>query len=328
MPNVKVKVHDWPVEKNIAGVRDGRLQLAIILPPLKANALDELRFEPLFTGRVCLAVSCDHPLVARRSVSLADAAREPFIGLTRGDYPRYLEYLNAIFARVNDRPRLVEEHDGWSGVFSSVGAGIGVALTSDAFNYAFDDRIKLVRLTPEPKRVAVGIITRKGKLGPAAEKFCQCERSFRRYSLVQSSELLQLCVHGHQFPSARFAELFWFLFGGYQHRGAFVLHEEHDEFRRFGLASVSPDDMNVLRAFIEGLARCQSYFFPAPDLHYDRALQHINKPMCVVAMYWVRAARRILNHEHQTFLARKVRQVFRHELRQLRFLGFRRGGHR
>src|ERR1700750_2604353 len=61
MPKVKVKVHDWPVEKNIAGVRDGRLQLAIILPPLKAHALEELRFEPLFTGRICLAVSSDHP---------------------------------------------------------------------------------------------------------------------------------------------------------------------------------------------------------------------------------------------------------------------------
>jgi DNA-binding transcriptional LysR family regulator len=176
MPKVKVKVHDWAVEKNIAGVRDGRLQLAIILPPLKANALDELRFEPLYTGRVCLAVSCDHPFATRRSVSLADAAREPFIGLTREDYPRYLEYLNAIFAHVDDKPRLVEEQDGWSGVFSAVSAGAGVALTSDAFNYAFDDRIKLVRLTPEPKRVAVGIITRNGKLGPAAQKFCLCAK--------------------------------------------------------------------------------------------------------------------------------------------------------
>lgn len=176
MPNVKVKVHDWPVEKNIAGVRDGRLQLAIILPPLKANALDELRFEPLFTGRVCLAVSCEHPFAARRSVSLADAAREPFIGLTPEEYPRYREYLSAIFARVNDKPRIVEEQDGWSGVFSSVSADVGVALTSDAFNYAFDDRIKLVRLTPEPKRVAVGIITRKGRLGPAAAKFCECAK--------------------------------------------------------------------------------------------------------------------------------------------------------
>ena len=176
MPNVKVKMHDWPVEKNIAGVRDGRLQLAIILPPLKVNALDELRFEPLFTGRVCLAVSSDHPFAARRSVSLTDAAREPFIGLTREEYPRYAEYVSAIFARVNDKPRLVEEHDGWSGIFSSVSAGVGVALTSDAFNYAFDDRIKLVRLTPEPKKVTIGSITRKGKLRPAAAKFCECAK--------------------------------------------------------------------------------------------------------------------------------------------------------
>ena len=176
MPNVKIKLHDWRVENNIAGVRDGRLQLAIILPPLKANALEELRFEQLFTARVCLAVSCDHPFAKKQSISLADAAREPFIGLTRDEYPRYSEYLSAIFARVNDKPRVVEEHDGWSGVFSAVSAGTGVALTADAFNYAFNDRIKPLRLTPEPKRVAVGIITRKGKLGPAAEKFCQCAK--------------------------------------------------------------------------------------------------------------------------------------------------------
>ena len=94
----------------------------------------------------------------------------------REEYPRYQEYLDAIFARVNDKPRIVEEHDGWSGVFSAVSAGTGVAITSDAFNYAFNDRIKLLRLTPEPKRVAIGIITRKGKLGPAAEKFCQCAK--------------------------------------------------------------------------------------------------------------------------------------------------------
>ena len=176
IPNVKVKVHDWPVEKNIAGVRDGRLQLAIIIPPLKANALEELRFEELLTARVCLAVSCDHPFARRQSVSLADAAREPFIGLTREEYPRYLEYLNAIFARLNDKPTLVEEQDGWSGVFSAVSAGTGVALTSDAFSYAFDNRIKLLRLTPEPKRIAVGIITRKGKLSPTTEKFCECAK--------------------------------------------------------------------------------------------------------------------------------------------------------
>jgi DNA-binding transcriptional LysR family regulator len=74
------------------------------------------------------------------------------------------------------KPRVVEEHDGWSGVFSAVSAGTGVALTSDVFDYAFNDRVKLVRLTPEPKRIAIGLITRKGKLSLATEKFCQCAK--------------------------------------------------------------------------------------------------------------------------------------------------------
>src|SRR5690349_21963155 len=152
MPKVKVKLHDWPVEKEIGAVREGRLHLAIIIPPLKANSLDELRFEELLSIRVCLAVASDHSFAKRKSVSLTEAVREPFIGLTREDYPRYQEYLGAIFGKLTDKPRIVEEHDGWSGVFSAVSAGSGVAITSDAFNHGTGDRIKLVRLTPEPKR--------------------------------------------------------------------------------------------------------------------------------------------------------------------------------
>jgi len=174
MPNVHVKLHDWTIDQNIAGVRDGRLEVAIILRPAKGNPLAGLRFEELVNGRVCLAVSCKHPFARRQSVSLADAAHEPFIGLVREKYPRYQEYLAAVFAGVNEKPRIVEEHDGWPGVVSSVAGGSGVALSSDVFNYAFSDEIKQLRLTPEPKRVTVGIVTRKGKLSPAAEKFCQC----------------------------------------------------------------------------------------------------------------------------------------------------------
>jgi DNA-binding transcriptional LysR family regulator len=176
VPTVRVKLHDWPVEKEILGVRDGRLQLAIIVPPLTGNWLRELRFEELLRVRVCLAVSCDHPFAGRKSVSLADAARERFVGLMHEEYPQHRAYLSAIFAKVNDKPRIIEEHDGWAGVFSAVDAGTGAAIASDAFSYAFSDRIKFLRLTPEPKRVAIGIITRKGRLSPAAEKFYQCAK--------------------------------------------------------------------------------------------------------------------------------------------------------
>ncbi len=38
-----------------------------------------------------------------------------------------------------------------SGVMSSVEAGIGIAIGAEAFGYSFGNRVKLLRLTPEPK---------------------------------------------------------------------------------------------------------------------------------------------------------------------------------
>ena len=174
MPNVHVQLHDWPVEKEIAAVRDGQLQLAIIIPPLTGNWRRELQFEELMSLRVCLAVSCNHPFAQRKAVSLTEAARQPFIGLLHEEYPQHRVYVDAIFARVKDKPRFVEEQDGWADLFSAVDAGTGVAIASDAFDYTFGNRVKFLPLTPEPKRVPLGVISRKGKLSPAAEKFCRC----------------------------------------------------------------------------------------------------------------------------------------------------------
>jgi DNA-binding transcriptional LysR family regulator len=176
MPNAHVQLHDWPVEKQITAVRDGQLHLAIIIPPLTGDWRRQFRFEELMRLRVCLAVSCNHPFAQRKAVSLAEAAGQPFIGLLHEEFPQHRVYVDAIFARVKDKPRFVEEHDGWAGLFSAVDAGVGVAIASDAFDYPFRNRVRLLPLTPEPKRVPLGVISRKGRLSPATEKFCLCAR--------------------------------------------------------------------------------------------------------------------------------------------------------
>ena len=66
-------------------------------------------------------------------------------------------YFDANFARVKDKPRFVEEHSGWTELFSAADAGTEAAIASDAFDYAFGNRVKLLPLTPEPKRVPLGV---------------------------------------------------------------------------------------------------------------------------------------------------------------------------
>ena len=69
---------------------------------------------------------------------------------------------------------------------------------------------------------------------------------------------LSLCEQNHS--------QFLGLVSGHQYRSAFVLHEEHDEFRRFGLACVPPNDVDIIRAFVEGLTEFLSGAQPIFDV--------------------------------------------------------------
>jgi LysR family transcriptional regulator, benzoate and cis,cis-muconate-responsive activator of ben and cat genes len=174
MPKVHVKLHDWTGEKIFTSLRDGRLQLAFTIRPSKRGAARDLRFEELLREEVYLAVPPNHPFAQRRSVSLVDAAKEPFVGLTREDFPDYHAYLGAVFAPVKDKLRVIEEHDSMTSVISAVEAGTGVGLAVPGLS--FGSQVKLVRLTPEPKPFSFGIVTRKGRLSPATEKLWQCAK--------------------------------------------------------------------------------------------------------------------------------------------------------
>src|SRR5882724_7425215 len=175
MPKVHVRLHDWSNKTILNGVRDGRLQLGLITRSPKTGALHDVRFEELLRQRVCVAVAPQHPFARRRAIPLTEVATEPLVGLTREDYPNYYDLLSIIFSKVKQKPRVIEEHDSMPGVMSAVEAGTGVAVSVD-FGYSFGNRIKFLHLTPEPKPFSVGIVGRKGKLSPAAEKFWQCAK--------------------------------------------------------------------------------------------------------------------------------------------------------
>jgi DNA-binding transcriptional LysR family regulator len=145
----------------------------VFLPPRK-SALGNLRFEELTQESARLAVSPKHPFARRDAVSLADAACEPFVAYNREEYPDYHRRLNAVFAKVKTKLRVVEEHDGFTSLIPAIEAGRGVALVSESFVHSAGKRVKLLRLTPEPRPVIYGIAAPLGPLSTAAKKFWQC----------------------------------------------------------------------------------------------------------------------------------------------------------
>lgn len=173
-PGVRVKLHDFSTEEMLAGLREGKLQLAFVVkhPAL----LRGLHFEDLTRDAFRLAVAPKHPLAGRRAVKLAEAAREPLITYNRKDYPDAHRHLEALSAAVKNKPRVAEEHDSVSSLIAAVEAGNGVAIVTESLACTAGPRLKLIPFSPAPPPLVVGAAWAGRALTAAAGQFLQCAR--------------------------------------------------------------------------------------------------------------------------------------------------------
>src|SRR5262245_24265128 len=96
------------------------------------------------------------------------------------------------------------------------------------------------------------------------------------------------------------------LFGWNQCWSTLFFHQEHDELCRFAVARVAPDDVNVIRAFIESFAGFECDGLGTSQLHHDRTLEHVDERVRIVPMDFVSAARWVADRQYETFFAGNV----------------------
>jgi len=176
VPRVKVLLHDLSSDQLIAGLRNGTLELAIMVEPIGEQTVG-IEFEVLRTEGLCVAMSAAQPLARLKSIPLERLADEPLVGLSRKDYPEYYDYLDRIFAPIHAKPRIVVECDSMSSLIAEVEAGRGISLASPTFKLVFGKRLLYRALTGTTATVSVGIArATKGDVTSAGEKFCEILR--------------------------------------------------------------------------------------------------------------------------------------------------------
>jgi DNA-binding transcriptional LysR family regulator len=176
VPRVKVLLHDLSSDELIAGLRNGTLELAIMVEPIGEQTVG-IEFEVLRTEGLCVAMSAAQPLARLKSIPLERLANEPLVGLSRKDYPEYYDYLDRIFAPIHAKPRIVVECDSMSSLIAEVEAGRGISLASPTFKLVVGKRLLYRALTGTTATVSVGIVrATKGDVTPAGEKFCEILR--------------------------------------------------------------------------------------------------------------------------------------------------------
>ena len=170
VPGVRVTLHDFSTEEMLAGLRENRLHVALMVQP-EGGQLRGLRFHELARYPMCAAVAPSHRFARSRSLALARMVTEPLIAYSRADYPEYHASLAEIFAPVGRIPTIAEEHDSVTSLIAAVEAGRGIALVPSALTCMVGARLKVLPLTPEPAPIVVGAVCRKASDSAIAQRF-------------------------------------------------------------------------------------------------------------------------------------------------------------
>jgi DNA-binding transcriptional LysR family regulator len=168
-PGVRVSLHDLSTEEMLGGLRDGKLQVALGIPPT-GDKLHGLHFDELARYPICVAVAPNHPLARARSVTRANLAQESLIAYGRAGYPEYHDELDSLFAPTG-RPPIAEEHDSVTSVIAAVEAGRGVAVVPSCLACMSGPRLKLLPLVPAPPQIVVGAVRRAGTPSTTVQRF-------------------------------------------------------------------------------------------------------------------------------------------------------------
>jgi DNA-binding transcriptional LysR family regulator len=180
VPRVTVKLHDLSGDEMAVGLRDGTLEIALMVRPLEEN-ITGLIFEPLLSYPMMVACSHDHPFKKLRRVSVKQLRDQKLIVLRRDDYSDYHHLLSQIFAQETKLPAIAAECDSASSLITELEGGHGVAILSKVMKSSIGSRLIMRPLHGTEVDIDVGLCrAMKGDVTPAGEKFCEFVRQAAR----------------------------------------------------------------------------------------------------------------------------------------------------
>jgi DNA-binding transcriptional LysR family regulator len=168
-PNIALSLAEGLTAAQLAGVRDGELDLGLItVPPGRSVAADGVELAHLLDDPMLVAIPREHRLARRRTVRLAELAADHWIA----GWPIPEDtLLGAIPAGFEPEIRYVVP--GWTAKLGLVAAGLGVTLMPGLAASAARSDILIKRLHPDDVRLRAVYAATPPRAGkpPAVQRF-------------------------------------------------------------------------------------------------------------------------------------------------------------
>ena len=169
-PGVRVHLHDVSTQEMVTGLRDGVLDVALLVEA-SAKLMPKCAFVELRRYGVRVAVSPTHPIARKRRIALEQIVNERLIAFTRTEYPEYHEWLTELFRTLKQSLTIAEEHGSATSLMAAVEAGRGVALVLESFKSFVGPRVTLRPVAPTPPPLVVGAAYLRGAASAKVKAF-------------------------------------------------------------------------------------------------------------------------------------------------------------
>lgn len=131
-PKVRLELREATTAAQIAALRDGMLDIGVLIPPLvNAEDVEQTLFD---SDRLCMAIPKDHPLVNRSGLTLADLSDEPFILWPMVEGRGFHLQVIHLCANAGFVPMITQEAHGMHAVLSLVSVGAGVSVVPQSMS--------------------------------------------------------------------------------------------------------------------------------------------------------------------------------------------------
>jgi LysR family hydrogen peroxide-inducible transcriptional activator len=156
-PQVEITVVEEITPVLLERLRASRVDVALLALPIRGHEFDAF---PLLTERLFAALPRKHPLANRRSISLKDLRKEPFLLLRDGHCFRDTAVAACDRARVN--PQVIFESGQFSSILSMVGAGMGVSIVPE-MAVEKHAHCRYVRIADDEATRTIGAVVLRGR---------------------------------------------------------------------------------------------------------------------------------------------------------------------
>ncbi|MGF6420987.1 DNA-binding transcriptional LysR family regulator [Lelliottia sp. 489] len=138
-PKVRIELREATTAAQIAALRDGTLDIGVLIPPLeKADDIEQVNFD---SDRLCIAIPKDHPFSNRSDLTLADLAGESFTLWPIPEGRSFHLQVIRLCAKAGFVPMITQEAHGMHAVLSLVSVGGGVSVVPQSMSGFRGDRI-------------------------------------------------------------------------------------------------------------------------------------------------------------------------------------------